>query len=173
MDEIPLNRLIGTAVVVDVSRKADENPDYEIGIDDFKEWEDENGRIPDHSIILLYTGYSKYWPDKVKYLGTENRGEEAVKNLHFPGLDPEAAKWLIENRRLKAIGLDTASIDYGQSQLFESHVTLFKDSVPAFENVANLDKLPAKGAIVFALPMKIKGGSGGPLRIVALIPHKN
>jgi kynurenine formamidase len=121
----------------------------------------------------LYTGYSKYWPDKVKYLGTENRGEEAVKDLHFPGLDPEAAKWLIENRRLKAIGLDTASIDYGQSQLFESHVTLFKESVPAFENVANLDKLPAKGAIVFALPMKIKGASGGPLRIVALIPHND
>lgn len=93
-----------------------------------------------------------------------------MKNLHFPGLDPEAAKWLIENRRLKAIGLDTASIDYGQSQLFESHVTLFKESLPAFENVANLNKLPAKGAIVFALPMKIKGGSGGPLRIVRSHP---
>lgn len=172
LDEIQLSRLIGTSIVVDVSKKAIEDPDYEIGIDDFEEWEGHNGRIPDNSIVLLYTGYSKYWPDKLKYLGTEKRGEEAVRELHFPGLDPEAAKWLIENRRLKAIGLDTASIDYGQSQLFESHVTLFKNSVPAFENVANLDKLPAKGAIVFALPMKIKGGSGGPLRIVALIPDK-
>jgi kynurenine formamidase len=173
LDEIPLSKLIGPAAVVDVSKKAIDNPDYLVGIDDFKEWEDQNGRIPDNSIVLLYTGYSKYWPDKLKYLGTEKRGEQAIKHLHFPGLDPEAAKWLIENRRLKAIGLDTASIDYGQSQLFESHVTLFKESVPAFENVANLDKLPAKGAVVFALPMKIKGGSGGPLRIVALIPHKN
>ncbi|HEX9667411.1 MAG TPA: cyclase family protein [Thermodesulfobacteriota bacterium] len=173
VDELPIEQLVGSAVVIDVSQKASVDPDYQVGIDDFKEWEDENGRIPDDSIVLLYTGYSKYWPDKVKYLGTENRGEEAVKNLHFPGLDPEAAKWLIENRRLKAIGLDTASIDYGQSQLFKSHVTLFNESVPAFENVANLDKLPAKGAIVFALPMKIKGGSGGPLRIVALIPHNN
>jgi kynurenine formamidase len=173
LDEIPLSKLIGSAVVVDVSKKAIDKPDYLVGISDFEEWENQNGRIPDNSIVLLYTGYSKYWPDKLKYLGTEKRGEEAIKELHFPGLDPEAAKWLIENRRLKAIGLDTASIDYGQSQLFESHVTLFKNSVPAFENVANLDKLPPKGAIVFALPMKIKGGSGGPLRIVALTPHKN
>jgi kynurenine formamidase len=173
VDEIPLSRLIGRTVVIDVSNKALEDPDYQVGIDDFRAWENENDRIPDDSIVLLNTGYSKYWPDKVKYMGTEKRGEEAIKDLHFPGLDPEAAKWLIENRRLKAIGLDTASIDYGQSQLFKSHVTLFKNSVPAFENVANLDKLPAKGAIVFALPMKIKGGSGGPLRIVAIIPHNN
>ena len=171
VDEIPLSKLIGVAVVVDVSKKASENPDYQIGIEDFRQWEDENGRIPDDSIVLLNTGYSKYWPDKAKYLGTEARGEGAVKDLHFPGLDPEAAKWLIENRSLKAIGLDTASIDYGQSQLFKSHITLFEGSVPAFENVANLDKLPAKGAIVIALPTKIKGGSGGPLRIVALVPH--
>jgi kynurenine formamidase len=172
VDQIPLTRLIGPTAVIDVSKKALEDPDYRVGIDDFKEWENENGRIPDDSIVLLNTGYSRYWPEKVRYLGTEKRGEGAVKDLHFPGLDPEAANWLIENRRLKAIGLDTASIDYGQSQLFKSHVTLFKNSVPAFENVANLDKLPAKGAIVFALPMKIKGGSGGPLRIVAFIPHK-
>ncbi len=171
VDELPLSRLIGNAVVVDVSDKASEYPDYQIGIEDFKQWEDENGRIPDDSIVLLNTGYSKYWPDKAKYLGTEKRGEGAVQYLHFPGLDPEGAKWLIENRRLKAVGLDTASIDYGQSQLFKSHVTLFEAGVPAFENVANLDKLPVKGAMVFALPIKIKGGSGGPLRIVALVPN--
>jgi kynurenine formamidase len=88
-------------------------------------------------------------------------------------LDPEAAKWLIENRRPDAVGLDTASIDYGQSQPFRPHVTLFKESIPAFENVANLDKLPKRGAIVFGLPMKTKGGSGGPLRIATFIPHSN
>ena len=103
-------------------------------------------------------------------MGTDQRGEAAVANLHFPGLHPEAAKWLTENRSIHAIGLDTASIDYGQSTLFESHRILFEHNIPAFENVANLATLPATGATVIALPMKIGGGSGGPLRIVAFVP---
>ncbi len=171
LDEIPIESLTGNAVVIDVSKKAVSDPDYQIGIEDFTEWEGVNGRIPEDSIILLNTGYAKYWPDKVKYMGTDKKGQEAVKELHFPGLDPAAAKWLTENRDISAIGLDTPSIDYGQSQLFESHRILFRENIPAFENVANLDRLPPKGAFVIALPMKIKGGSGGPLRIVALVPE--
>ena len=102
-------------------------------------------------------------------MGTAERGDSAVKKLHFPGLHPDAAKWIVENGKIKAIGLDTPSIDYGQSTLFESHVTLYKENIPAFENVANLDQLPEKNFTVIALPMKIKGGSGAPLRIIALI----
>ena len=119
---------------------------------------------------MLNTGSAQFWPDKIKYMGTENRGPEAVAELHFPGLHQDAAEWLVENRNIKAIGLDTPSIDYGQSTHFESHQILFERNIPAFENVANLNELPAKGAVVFALPMKIRGGSGGPLRIVAFIP---
>ena len=171
LDEIPLERLIGPAVVIDVSQKALSDPDYQVGVKDFTDWESKNGQIANGSIILLNTGYARYWPDRVKYMGTDKRGAEAVKELHFPGLDPKAAKWLVENRQINAIGLDTPSIDYGQSQLFESHRILFKENIPAFENVANLDKLPPKGALVIALPMKIKGGSGGPLRIVAMLPE--
>ncbi len=171
LDEIPIDKLIGAAVVIDVSEKALSDRDYLIGVDDFTGWERVNGRIPDDSIVLLNTGYAKYWPDKVKYMGTDKKGQEAVKELHFPGLDPGAAKWLTENRKISAIGLDTPSIDYGQSKLFESHRILFAENIPAFENVANLDGLPPKGALVIALPMKIKGGSGGPLRIVALVPE--
>ncbi len=172
VDQIPLEKLIGPAVVIDVSSKALENRDYQIIIEDLTAWESEHGDIPDNAIVLLYTGYSRYWPDRIKYMGTDKRGSEAVKELHFPGLHPEAAKWLVEDRKVSAVGLDTPSIDYGQSELFESHRVLFDKNIPAFENVANLEKLPAKGAIVFALPMKIKGGSGGPLRIVALIPDE-
>jgi kynurenine formamidase len=102
-------------------------------------------------------------------MGTDERGEGAVGKLHFPGLHPEAARWLVNNRRVKAIGLDTVSIDYGQSTLFESHVSLFQKNVPALENLANLEQLPEKGFLIIALPMKIKGGSGGPLRIVAVV----
>jgi len=173
VDEIPLEHLIGPAVVIDVSKKAASDTDYQISVLDFTEWESVNGRIPAGAIVLLNTGYAKYWPDRAKYMGTDKKGQEAIKDLHFPGLDPAAAKWLTENRSISAIGLDTPSIDYGQSTLFESHRTLFERNIPAFENVANLDRLPAKGALVIALPMKIKGGSGGPLRIVALIPADN
>lgn len=172
VDEIPVEKLIGPAVVIDVSEKALPNPDYLVNVKDFTQWEAKNGQIADGSIVLLNTGYAQFWPDRVKYMGTDKRGPDAVGDLHFPGLDPQAAKWLVENRNINAIGLDTPSIDYGQSTLFESHQILFKENIPAFENVANLDKLPTKGALVIALPMKIKGGSGGPLRIIAVLPEQ-
>ncbi|HEY4643237.1 MAG TPA: cyclase family protein, partial [Bacteroidota bacterium] len=128
-----------------------------------------HGRIPQKAIVLIRTGYGSFWPDREKYMGTPERGTEAVAKLHFPGLHPDAAKWLIDERSVKAVGLDTPSIDHGQSTQFESHVTLFEANVPAFENVANLDQLPVNGFTVVALPMKIRGGSGGPLRIIALV----
>ncbi|MFQ5584375.1 MAG: cyclase family protein [Calditrichia bacterium] len=171
VDQLTIDRLIGQAVVIDVSRQALKNPDYQIGIVDFKAWEAKHGKFPQGVIILLRTGYGKFWPDRDKYMGTSKRGAEAVALLHFPGLHPEAAKWLVNNREIAAIGLDTPSIDYGQSKLFESHRILFDKNIPVFENVANLNQLPPKGAMVIALPMKIKGGSGGPLRIVALLPQ--
>ena len=169
VDQIPLQQLIGAAIVIDVTRQCAANADYQIGVADFQSWERRNGRIAPGTIVLLRTGFGKYYSDRKKYLGTEERGAGAVAKLHFPGLDPAAARWLTENRSIKAIGLDTPSIDYGQSTFFESHRTLFDKNIPAFENVANLEQLPLKGFSVIALPMKIKGGSGGPPRIVALL----
>lgn len=170
-DKIELDQLIGEGVVIDVSAKAADR-DYEITTDDIKAWESVNGRIPEWAIIIFRTGFGSKWPDKKAYLGTDQKGPDAVKDLHFPGLHPDAAKWLIENRKFKAVGIDTASIDRGQSTTFGAHVALMTNDIPAFENVANLDKLPAKGFHVVALPMKIKGGSGGPLRIVAFLSEK-
>jgi len=169
IDQIPLEQLMGSAIVIDVTAQCATNPDYLVSVGDIESWEKRNGKIPAGTIVLLRTGYGKFYPDRKKYLGTEERGAEAVAKLHFPGLDPAAARWLTQNRSIKAIGLDTASIDYGQSQLFETHRTLFEKNIPAFENVANLDQLPVKGFSVIALPMKIKGGSGGPLRIIAIL----
>ena len=169
-DEVPLSRLIGPAVVVDVTEQAAANRDYQVSVQDFVAWEAENGRLPDSIIVLIRTGYGKFWPDREKYMGTAERGEEAVAKLHFPGLHPDAAQWLVENRIIHSIGLDTPSIDCGQSKGFESHRILFEQNIPAFENLANLDILPDKGFDVIALPMKIAGGSGGPLRIVAVVP---
>ncbi len=170
-DEIDLDRLIGEAAVIDVTVRCAADRDYQIGVADLRAWEERHGRQLGDMIVLLRTGWSERWPDRLKYLGTAGHGAEAVAELHFPGLAPEAARWLVEERRIKAIGIDTASIDHGQSTHFESHVALCGHDVPIFENVAHLDRLPEQGATVIALPMKIAGGSGGPLRIVAVVPE--
>ena len=169
VDQIPLDQLTGDGFVIDVTKQCAGNADYLVSVADIQNWEKQNGRIPTGAMLFLRTGYGKFYPDRKKYLGTDERGTEAVAKLHFPGLDPTAASWLTQNRSIKAIGLDTASIDRGQSTLFESHRTLFDKNIPAFENVANLDQLPIKGFTIVALPMKIKGGSGGPLRIIAML----
>ena len=168
VDQIPLEQLIGPAIIVDVAAQCANNSDYQISIGDFQAWEKSNGVLPEGSIILLRTGYGRRWPDRKSYMGTDERGIEAVAKLHFPGLHPEAAQWLVANRAVKAVGLDTPSIDYGQSTLFESHRILFEKNIPAFENLANLDQLPVKDFTLIALPMKIKGGSGGPVRVIAV-----
>ena len=170
VEKVSLDRLIGPALVIDVEAKSEEKSDYLVSIEDFTAWERKYGVIEDERIVLLRTGWGKYYPDKAKYLGTEQRGPDAVAKLRFPGLDPAAAKWLVENRKIAAIGIDTASIDRGRSELFETHQILFAAGIPVFENVANLDQLPEKGFEVIALPMKIKGGSGAPLRIIAVFP---
>ena len=170
VDQVPLENLVGSAIKIDVSKNALNNPDYLITIDDIKAWEEKhNMQIPDGSIVLLQTGFATYYPNKVKYMGTNERGEQAIELLHFPGLSPEAANWLVENRKINSIGIDTPSIDYGQSQYFKSHVALMTNNIPAFENLTNLDQLPEKDFTIVALPMKIKGGSGSPLRIIALL----
>ncbi|GAB4116342.1 MAG: cyclase family protein [Acidobacteriota bacterium] len=169
-DQVPLDRLLGQAAVVDVVEQAGRDRDYLIQVADFEAWEQQHGRLPEGVILLLRTGFSQYWPDRVRYLGTDRRGPEAVAELHFPGLAPDAARWLVAERSVRAVGIDTASIDYGQSRLFEAHRILFAAEIPVFENVAALDRLPATGAFVIGLPMKIRGGSGGPLRIIAVLP---
>jgi kynurenine formamidase len=170
VDQLELNQLIAPAVKIDVSAKAAADRDYLITADDIKNWETANGKIPEWSIVIFQTGWASKWPDKLSYLGTDQKGPDAVKDLHFPGLHPDASKWLVENRKIHAVGIDTASIDRGQSTDFGSHVALMTNNIPAFENVANVDRLPEKGFQVMALPMKIKGGSGAPLRIVAFVP---
>lgn len=170
VDQIPLEKLIGNAIKIDVSSKAQGNADYLISIEDIQAWENEHKKdVPEGCIVLLETGFSRFYPDKLKYLGTSERGEHAIKELHFPGLSPEAAQWLVQNRSISAIGIDTPSIDYGQSEYFKSHVILLSENIPAFENLKNLEKLPETGFEIIALPMKIEGGSGAPLRIVALV----
>jgi kynurenine formamidase len=170
-DQIPLDQLVGPAVVIDVSAQAAESPDYRLARGDITGWEKEHAQIPAGTIVLVRTGWGSRWPDRLKYLGTDRTGPDAVPELHFPGIDSAAARLLVE-RKVDAVGIDTPSIDYGQSKTFDTHQILFAANIPGFENVAHLDQLPVTGAFVIALPMKIKGGSGGPLRIVAVLPEQ-
>ena len=170
VDEIPLDRLVGPAVLVDVSERCAKDRDHRVLVSDFEAWEKQHGRIPAASIVLIRTGFGRFWPDRKAYLGTDERGAPAVAKLHFPGLHPDAARWLIAERQIRAVGLDTASIDHGPSKDFETHRALFEKNVPAFENLAGLEELPATGFTVVALPIKIRGGSGGPLRAIAILP---
>ena len=173
LDQIPVERLVGAAVRIDLSAPCSQDRDYRITVQDFEKWEAAHGRIPDGTIVLLDTGFARLWESRKEYLGTELRGAEGVRALHFPGLHHDAAVWLVHERRVKAVGIDTASIDYGQSTKFETHVALLSNNVPAFENLADLRDLPAQGFTVIALPMKIAGGTGGPLRIIAVLPSAN
>ena len=170
-DQVEPERLVGEAAVIDVTAKCAADPVYEVTADDFVAWEERHGRQLVDVIVLLRTGWASRWGDREAYLGTAATGPDAVPQLRFPGLAPEAAKWLVEHRRVKAVGIDTASIDHGPSTLFGSHVALCAANTPIFENVADLSALPAEGAFVAALPMKIAGGSGGPLRILARLPE--
>lgn len=169
-DEIPLSQLIGPAAVVDVSERA--TPDYLVSVADLTEWEAAHGQIPAGAILLIRTGWDARYSDRAAYLGTALTGPDAVPQLHFPGLSPEAAHWLVDNRSIAAFGLDTPSVDYGQSTDYRTHVILYGANIPGFENVANLGQLPATGSYAVALPMKIEKGSGGPLRIVAFVPRQ-
>jgi len=170
VDKIPLDKLTGEAVVIDVSAKALKDHDYLISVNDINEWEAKNGKIKEHTIVLFKTGYGQFYPDAEKYFGTAEKGTQAIPKLHFPGIDSATAQWLVQHK-IKAVGIDTPSIDYGQSKDFKTHQILLGASIPGFENIANIDLLPARGAYVIALPMKIKNGSGGPLRIIAWVKN--
>jgi len=171
VDRVPLEKLIGPAVVIDVAAKTRADGDYRLTRDDVVAFERAHGKIPAGAIVLLRTGWSTRWPDRKSYLGDDTPND--ASKLHFPSFGVEAARLLIQERRAAAIGVDVASIDYGPSQDFMVHRIAAAADVPGIENLTNLNLLPATGALVFALPMKIEGGSGGPVRVVALVPRQS
>jgi kynurenine formamidase len=169
VDRIPVERLLGPAVVIDVSARAAADPDYRLTSDDVAAFERAHGRIEPGTIVLLRTGWSRRWPDRKAYLGDDTPGD--ASKLHFPSFGVEAARLLVEQRRVAAIGADVASIDYGPSTDFMVHRVAAAANVAGLENLTALDSVPPRGATVIALPIKIEGGSGGPVRVIALVPR--
>ena len=168
-DALPISQLIGPGVVIDVTKQAAKDVDYLVSVQDIKAHEQKHGSISKGAIVLINTGRAALYPDREKYMGTAERGDGAVAKLHFPGLSKQGAELLVK-RGIGAVGIDTPSIDFGQSKSFEAHVELMTHNIPAFENVADMSGLSPSGTTIIALPMKIEGGSGGPLRIIAHLP---
>jgi len=167
-DAVSLRSCIGPAVVIDVRARAAADRDYRLAVEDIAAWEKQNGRVPAGAVVVMFSGWGAYWTDKLHYLGTDKHGD--VANLHFPGFSKEAAEFLVAQRDIAAVAVDTASMDYGQSTDFLVHRVINGANKPGFENLANVDRLPPAGATLVALPMKIGGGSGGPARIIAILP---
>ena len=167
-EAVGLDRLVVPIVVIDVVDHVLADPDYRLSVDDVLAWERAYGAIPKGVAVLLRTGWSARWPDRKRTFGDDAPGR--TDRLHFPAYGQEAATLLVQGRKVAALGLDTPSLDYGPSTDFPAHRVAAIADVPGFENLMNLERLPPTGAWLVALPLKITGGSGGPLRAVALIP---
>ena len=168
-DELPLDNLIAPAVVIDVTAQANTDRNYRLSVEDVREFEAEYGQIAAGAIVLLRTGWIQHWPNVRAYLGDDTPGD--ASKLSFPSFGADAARLLVEERGVVLLGVDTASIDYGPSEDFPVHRISAARNVAGLENLTNLDTLPPRGVTLIALPMKIGGGSGGPARVVALIPR--
>ena len=171
IDQIPLTEWIGPAVKIDVRQQCADNRDYLLTVADIKAWEAANGQIPTGAWVIMYTGIgTQFYPDPQKVLGTAKKGLSAIPELSFPGFSPESAEFLTRERNIKGIALDTPSIDYGKSQDFQVHRIICGADKLGLENIAHLDKLPAAGATLYVIPMSIKGATGAPARVFAILP---
>jgi len=164
VDQIPVKQLFGPAVVIDVRAESGKDADYQLGVARVEEWEKRHGRIPEGAIVLLRTGWASRWPDAQKY-----RNQDAKGKMHFPGFSAEAAKLLIE-RKVSGLGCDTLSIDHGASGDYAVHRLALGAGLYQLENLADMSELPETGAFLIVAPIKLEGGSGGPVRVFALLP---
>jgi kynurenine formamidase len=163
VDEIDPGELFAPGVVIDVSPQAETDADYRFSVDDISAWEREHGLIPERAIVFLHTGWGRHWKNYPRY-----KNQDATGKMHFPGYSEAAARFLVTERNVRGIGIDTLSIDYGLSKDFIVHHVVNAAGRYGLENVSNLDQLPRRDFYVFVAPVKIKTGSGGPTRIMAV-----
>ncbi|XP_060072489.1 isatin hydrolase-like [Ylistrum balloti] len=167
--QIPIERLAGPGVIIDVKSQAEADIDYRVTVDDVKAWEKRNGKIPYGAVVLMNSGWQKYYPDYNDVFKTSNLSDST--SYHFPSWHEDAVKWLISNRVVYYVGGDTPSTDYGQSLTYPVHFLLSNENIIGIESAAYLDKLPESGSTIFVALMKIIDGSGGPVRMFATLPE--
>lgn len=166
IDRIPLGRLIGPAAVVDVTEKVKDDLDYRLGMHDLERWELRYGTIPAGAIVVMRTGWGERAGDLGRYRNQDSRGV-----MHFPGFSRESAEFLVRERNVSGIGIDTLSLDYGPSKGFPVHKVMLGAGRFQIENLANLERLPAGGAVIFVLPLKVQDGTQAEARVIALVPR--
>jgi kynurenine formamidase len=164
VDQLTSDDLWGPAVVIDISNRAGANPDALLNVEDIEAWEVEHGPMPDRAIVLLNTGWATKWNDLEAY---QNR--DADGQMHFPGYSDVAARFLVEQRNIRGIGIDNLSVDAGAADGFPAHLVV--NGADLFHHVANVHLLPPTGAYLIIAPIKIEGGSGGQVRIFAVLPN--
>ncbi|XP_052211829.1 isatin hydrolase-like [Dreissena polymorpha] len=164
-------KLVGWGVIINVKAKASQNLDYRVTVDDLQNWEAQYGRIPNGAVVVMNSGWHHKYPNKTEVFGTESTTDPTT--FHFPGFHENAAEWLVQNRNIHVIGVDTPSTDYGQSKTFPVHVILGRANIPGLENVANLDAIPEFGSLISVAVIKLQDGSGGPTRVFATLPPTN
>lgn len=165
VDEIPATDLFAPGITIDISLQTEMDPDYLLSVSDVTTWEKSHGRIPDRAIVVLNTGWGRHWNNSMRY-----RNQDALGKMHFPGYSAEAARWLVKERSVRGIGIDTLSIDHGPSKDFVVHHIINGSGRYALENIANVDKLPARNFFLIVAPIKISTGTGGPTRLFAIVP---
>lgn len=164
--DVPVERLIGPGVIINVKQQVALNHDYRVTVNDLANWEVTNGIIPDNAIVIMNSGWGSRYPNSSMVFNAKTVGN--VTLFHFPGFHIDAARWLVANRNISMVGVDTPSIDYGQSEIYEVHVAFYAKNIPGLENVAYLDQVPESGAMIYAFPLKLENGSGSPVRIMAI-----
>lgn len=161
------DQFFAPGVVIDIAARAEVDSDTTLTVKDIQEWESKHGRIPDGAIVLLHTGWGRFWNNYSRY-----KNQDAMGKLHFPSFSGEAAQFLIHDRKAKGVGIDNLSIDSGISKDFAVHHIVNKAGRYGLENVAQLEKLPARGFFLIIAPIRIEAGSGGPTRILAILPNE-
>ena len=164
VEAIPADQLVVPLVVVDVSAKAARNADYALNRHDLIDWEGRHGRLPEGCCVAMHSGWARYASDAAKYTG-----KDAAGVFHFPGIHPEAAEWLLKERRVVGLGVDTLSLDHGPSKDFRTHAIWLPAGRWGVENIANLEQVPATGATLIAGVPKVQGATGATARILALV----
>jgi kynurenine formamidase len=163
-EKIPAETLVVPLAVIDVAAKAAQNPDYLVSREDLAAWERKNRKLPDNCCVAMHSGWARHVGDAAKYTG-----KDAAGTFHFPGFSPDAADWLMKERKALGLAVDTLSLDHGPSKDFKVHYAWLPSGRWGLENVANLDKVPAAGATLVVGVAKVKDATGGPVRLFALV----